>query len=455
GKGRLHKKVAAYASSSRPVLLAPPYKLPPFGDILRVLNKYHLLPAIFFLKSRADCDNALDLCADDLTYDPDRTAARSQRIEELVAKSPHIAGHRQLWQLEHLAVGAHHSGQLPAWKLILETLMTEGILDAVFATSTVAAGVNFPARTIVFFNSDRFNGREFLPLDATEFHQMTGRAGRRGMDHIGFAMAVPGKFMDIRRIAKLVTSRSADVSSQIKINFSMVLNLLLSHTPDQIKDLLSKSFATFMIVKERRKKGDRKPFTDEHKKLWGDFLHHLDFLKETGYVTQDGVLTADGIWASQLRVDQPLIIAEGFRRGIFPESDPALLAAVTTLFVNERESDDHIEKVFKPKTLLAAVDRVQKGLQPFAALMADRGFEVRPLFLRPAAAIYAWAAGQPWEKVLAIAEMEEGDLAMLILRTADNLRHIRSLKRVFPEAALTSATSIDLIMRSPVAMEYE
>jgi superfamily II RNA helicase len=77
------------------------------------------------------------------------------------------------------------------------------------------------------------------------------------------------------------------------------------------------------------------------------------------------------------------------------------------------------------------------------------------LFLRPAAAIYAWAAGQPWEKVLGMAEMEEGDLAMLILRTADNLRHIRSLKRVFPEAGLTSATSIDLIMRSPVAMEYD
>jgi superfamily II RNA helicase len=454
-KGRLHKKVASYASSSRPVLLAPPYKLPPFGDILRVLNKYRLLQAIFFLKSRADCDNALDLCADDLTHDPDRTAVRSQRIEELVAKSPHIAGHRQLWQLEHLAVGAHHSGQFPAWKLILETLMTEGLLDAVFATSTVAAGVNFPARTIVFFNSDRFNGREFLPLDPTEFHQMTGRAGRRGMDHIGFAMAVPGKFMDIKHIAKLVTSRSADVSSQIKINFSMVLNLLLSHTPDQIKDLLSESFATFMIVKKRRKKGARKPFRDEHKKLWRDFQHHLDFLKETGYVAKDGVLTADGIWASQLRVDQPLMIAEGFRRGIFPESDPAVLAAMTTLFVNERESDDRIEKVFKPKTLLAAFNRVQKGLRPFAALMADREFEVRPLFLRPAAVIYAWAVGQPWEKVLAIAEMEEGDLAMLILRTADNLRHIRSLKRIFPEAALTSATSIDLIMRSPVVTEYE
>jgi superfamily II RNA helicase len=454
-KSRLHKKVAAYVNSDRPPLLAPFRKLPPFGEIMRVLNKYRLLPAIFFLKSRADCDNALDLCTDNLAYNQNRKAKRSQIIEKLVAQSPHIARHRQLWHLENLAVGSHHSGQLPAWKLVLETLMTEGLLDAVFATSTVSAGVNFPARTIVLLNSDKFNGREFLPLNPTEFHQMTGRAGRRGMDHIGFAAAIPGKFMDIKLAAKLMTSPPSDVASQIKINFSMVLNLLLSHTPGQIEDLLQKSFATYMIVKTSKRSKARKPLRNEHKHLWRDFLKHLDFLKETGYVTQGGALTDEGIWASQLRVDQPLIIAEGFRLRIFPESDPALLAAIIALFVNERESDDSVDKTFMPKKLLAAFFKVNKSLLPFATHMKDRGFEVRPLFLRPAVAIYAWAIGQPWEKVLSIAEIEEGDLAMLILRTADNLRHIRTLKQVYPEAAATAATSIELILRDPATMDYD
>ena len=131
--------------------------------------------------------------------------------------------------------------------------------------------VNFPARTIVFLNSDRFNGREFLPLSPTEFHQMTGRAGRRGMDHIGFAVAIPGKFMDIRLTAKLMTSPPSDVSSQIKINFSMVLNLLLSHTPEQIEDLLKKSFATFMIIHGRKEKGFKKPVENDHKQLWQSY----------------------------------------------------------------------------------------------------------------------------------------------------------------------------------------
>lgn len=454
-KNRLYKKVSAYVSSPRPIFLSPSYKLPPFGDILRVLNKYHLLPAIFFLKSRADCESALNLCKKGLQENRDRQDRRRRRIQELVAQRPHIAGHRHIWHLEHLAVGAHHSGQLPAWKLVLETLMTEGLMNAVFATSTVAAGVNFPARTIVFFNSDRFNGREFLPLNPTEFHQMTGRAGRRGMDHIGFALAVPGKFMDIRLIAKLMKSPSSDVSSQIKINFSMVLNLLLSHAPDQIEALLSKSFATYTMVKGRKKERTRGSLKDEHKKLWRDFLHHLDFLKETGYVTKNGALTSDGIWASRLRVDHPLMIAEGFRRGIFPESDPVLLAAMTALFVSERESDENIDKTVVTKALSNTFINLKKNLMPFASLMADRGFETRPLFLRPAATLYAWALGHPWEKVLSISEMEEGDLVMLILRTADNLRHIRTLTQVFPEAARTAETSIALIMRDPVVMAYE
>ncbi len=455
GKSRPHKKVSDYVNSKNPPLLAPPHKLPPFGEIVRVLNKYRLLPAIFFLKSRADCDNALDLCADIPTLDENRKARRSQRIQELVAQSPHIARHRQLWHLEHLGVGAHHSGQLPVWKLVLETLMTEGLLDTVFATSTVAAGVNFPARTIVLLNSDRFNGKDFLPLSPTEFHQMTGRAGRRGMDNIGFGVTVPGKFMDIRLTAKLLSSPPSDVDSQIKINFSMALNLLLSHTPDQVEDLLEKSFATYMIIKARKKRRACKFLKDEHKRLWQDFLHHLNFLKDTGYVTESGALTDDGVWASRLRVDQPLMIAQGFRLGIFPESDPALLAAMITLFVNERESDDNIEKMFKPKTLLTTFHKVKTSLEPFAKQMTDRGFDVKPLFLRPAATLYAWAVGQSWEKVLSVAKIEEGDLAMLILRTADNLRHVRNLTRVFPEAAKTSARSIKLIMRYPVVMDYD
>jgi len=453
-KRKLHKKVRAYLNSRRPLQFSAPHLLPPFGDILGVLQRYDLLPAIFFLKSRADCDRALERCRDRILPEGERKHKLGKRIDELVSLSPHIDRHRQRWHLEHLGVGSHHSGQLPAWKLIIENLMSEGLLDAVFATSTVAAGVNFPARTVLFLNSDRFNGREFLPLTSTEYHQMTGRAGRRGKDRIGFAVAIPGRYMDIPYIGRLNGMPPSDVLSQIRVNFSMVLNLLLSHTPEQVEELLEKSFATYLKRHEKRRKRRNR---DLRNVLWEDFGDHLAFLKETEYVNEDDRLTVDGIWASQLRIDQPLMVAEGFRRDVFPDRDPILLAAIMGAFVNEREVDDRIEKQQIPKRLLNAFLGVKRELRSFARLMTDRGFEVRPLFLRPALTLYAWAAGNPWEQVTRISEMEEGNLAMLILRTADNLRHVRSLARVFPNASAAADEAIQLLLRDPVlpAEQYE
>lgn len=446
-KAQLSKKIGDLLKNRRAGSLSS-RNLPPFGEILAVLKKYHLLPAIFFLKSRADCDAALNLCRNH-SISNQRKNELEMRVGELEKSAPYISIHRHMEKLVNYAVASHHSGQLPSWKLLIETLMTEGLLDAVFATSTVAAGVNFPARTVAFLNSDRYNGREFLPLSSTEFHQMTGRAGRRGMDKIGFAVAIPGKFLDLRLIAKLVHSPPLDIPSQIKINFSMTLNLLLSHSPDQIEDLLTKSFAAYLIRKKKEKQ-DKKRIVNGSARLREGFAHHLDFLIETGFAGNNGRLTEDGIWASRLRVDQPLIIAEGFRTGTFPVTDPALLAGIIASFVNEKETDEKIDKRFTPKKLIQAFFGVKKSLLPFAKLMFERGFEVRPLFLRPAAAIYAWAAGEEWERAVLVSEMDEGNLAMLILRTADNLRHIRALAEVFPEASIAAAKAIDLILRDPV-----
>jgi superfamily II RNA helicase len=453
-KKGLSKKVASFVRSKTSPVLAPPGRLPPFGKILRVLRKYRLLPAIFFLKSRADCDQALILSKENVILHPERKEKLGRRIETLSESVPHIKNHRQMQELEHLALGAHHSGQLPSWKIVLETLMSEGLLDAVFATSTVAAGVNFPARTVVFLNSDRFNGHEFVPLSSTDLTQMTGRAGRRGKDQIGFAVALPGKFMDIPLIAELVNSPPAPIHSQIKITFSMVLNLLLSHKPDEIEHLLEKSFATYRISRARKKKRGKASQNDEAKYLWKDFLHHLNFLKETGYVTNEGTLTEDGHWASHLRIDQPLMIAEGFRLGIFPHSNPALMAAVTALFVNERESDNRFDRSELPHSLVSTYYRIRSGLIPFAKYMIHSGFSVRPIFLRPALTLFEWTKGLPWERVLKKSELAEGDLAMLILRTADNLRHIQSLSKVFPKAASTAGQAVEMILREPLVTYF-
>ena len=228
-----------------------------YGKIIGFLRELDLLPAIFFLKSRADCDHALLTCPE--VDKPDAVARRLKgTLRALLNAYPHLEGHRQTGPLLQAMVGSHHGGQLPYWKVLIEGMMNKGLLEAIFSTSTVAAGVNFPARTVVLLQSDRYNGHEFADLTATDLHQMIGRAGRRGKDNIGFALVVPGPYQNPQLIYELEDSSPDPIRSQIRINFSMTLNLLLSHTPSEVKDLLDRSLAAYQesqsgdVMRERR-----------------------------------------------------------------------------------------------------------------------------------------------------------------------------------------------------------
>ncbi|PIE75062.1 MAG: ATP-dependent DNA helicase [Deltaproteobacteria bacterium] len=434
---KLYKKVQKFISNNKKHSLSRPGGLPPMGHIIKIMEKYKLLPGIFFLKSRADCDFAVELCEKNgLRINEKKRRQIILKLEELQEKHPHIKNHPQIKFVISSGVAAHHSGHLPPWKEAVEELMTHGLLNAVFATTTVAAGVNFPARTVVLSNSDKFNGVEFLPLTPTELHQMTGRAGRRGMDKIGFALILPGKFMKVRQLAKIFAKTADPVTSKIKIDFSMVLNLLLSHTPRQIETLIEKSLASYQI--------------HESGELKKDFRRKLSFLSHCGYIDEKDSLTFDGTWASRLRIDYPLVVAEGFRTEIFPDS-PVLLAAIISCFVTDREyKDELLSHRSIPKNLKKEYIKIKKNLGPFFELLKSNKFDAPVLYLTPAVLTYHWAMGVPWEKVADLTEIAEGDMVRLFLRTADNLRHIRNLTEVFPEESSAASEAIDLILREPV-----
>ncbi len=455
---RLHKKVHKFDTGKKRYKIPFGGQLPPFGEILQILDTYNLLPAIFFLKSRKECDQAIKLCNSKLlAKSPDRKEALLNKIDELVSLNPHLKNHKHRALLENTATASHHSGHLPSWKIIVETLMAEGLLSAMFATSTVAAGVNFPARSVVVLNSDRFNGIEFMPLTPSEFAQMSGRAGRRGMDNIGFGIVLPGKFMDLKYVAKLIHSEPTDIESQISINFSMVLNLLLSHTPDQIKMLLEKSFASYLIMSGKKPgKKARKKFGPDLKFLWLDFTDHMDFLSDEKFVTKTGKLTEDGIWASKLRIDSPLLVAQGIRKNLLPQKDPALLAAIIATFVNEKEfSDDPLYHQALPKRLKDAFLDARQGLKPFALRMLKKDFDAPNLFIQPGLLIYMWAHDEPWQELINRSIFAEGDFARLILRTAENLRQISKLDDTFPAIAKTAKEAIDLLLKEPIVTFYQ
>lgn len=420
---------------------------PPFGEMIDVLKQFHLLPAIFFLKSRAECDTALRTCS--AASDQTEGETFQQELEALLDRFPYLRSHRQLDELRTAHVAAHHGGQLPAWKFLVETMMKQGHLQAIFATSTVAAGVNFPARTIVLMNSDLFNGHDFAPLSGTEFHQMTGRAGRRGQDRVGFMLAVPGRFMDLVHIRKLLLKKPEAIESRIRSDFSMVLNLLLSQTPDDIREIFAKSLASY----QRHHGKTRRHIRGEQSDLWSDFQRHLGLLKEEGFVDAADRLTENGIWASKLRLDQPLLIAECLRKNVFPHGDEKLLAAVIAPFVYDGDQDLVVIRKELPRRLTRAYDRMIATLSDLMERLKAGGFPIAPLFLWPAVVIYEWAAGGDWNRIIHQRGIADGDMAMLIMRTADNLRQITSLRETHPDTSALAARAREAILREPVVFE--
>ncbi|MFH1885952.1 MAG: DEAD/DEAH box helicase [Pseudomonadota bacterium] len=450
GKGRargLDHKVSTWLKTRDRTRFPGQGGLPPVEDILNILRAYDLLPAIFFLKSRKDCDNSLDLAPAVLKDDPDRRRRIRGVVDSFVSQFPYLAENWQRRHVERAAVASHHAGQLPAWKLVTEALMSQGLLDAVFATTTVAAGVNYPARTVVLVNSDRFNGLGFVPLSSTDFHQATGRAGRRGMDHVGFALAVPGRYMDVAHLARLASSPPDPVDSRIRLDFSMVLNLLLSHAPEDIRVILDNCFAAFQAAGEET--GGGRAMARVRGRLWKDFVRHLEFLRLFGYVDENKALTQEGVWASRLRVDRPLLIAEGLRAGIWKDAGPALMAAVIAVFVQEKESAG-FGTPRHDQELSDILDATHEALTPLAHEMMEWKFDPGPFAVPPAAALCEWARQKPWEEVLGVSGLAEGDLSMLILRTADNLRQVAGLAKDFPREAESARQALSLILRDPV-----
>jgi len=417
--------------------------MPDYIGIIRILERFNLLPAIFFLKSRAECDAALT--ARGTLSSPENSVGFDDALYDLLDRFPSLNNHRQLKALRSRGLAAHHGGQLPAWKMLVEEMMNRGHLRVIFATSTIAAGVNFPARTIVLFNSDLFNGNDFDPLTATEFRQMTGRAGRRGQDNIGFMLTIPGKFMDLNHVRRLLFQKPEEIFSRLKNDFAMVLNLLLSQTPEDIRKIFERSFAAYQ--QNIRQHGAD---FSAAKSLWKDFSRHLKFLQKEGFLDETGTLTNDGRWASKLRLDYPLLVAQCLREDAFPEENEKMMAAVVAYFAYDRDDDIKLAVKDVPPKLLLSFKKVILAVKPLMHRLESAEFPVAKLHAAAGAAMYYWSQGHNWDSVINATGIAEGDMATLVLRTADNLRQIASLKDNYPEIAECARRARETILREPV-----
>lgn len=218
----------------------------PSAQLVGALKDYNLLPAIIFLPTRRRCDESAAEAAMARHDERDtlRKGKRDRVAREFVKEHPEVRLHRHWNTIINGGVASHHAGHIPAWKLLIERLMQAGLLDAIFATSTVAAGVDFPARTVVISNVDTRTGGGWRALSASELQQMTGRAGRRGRDRVGFIVVAPGLHQDPARIAILLESQPDPLQSQFRATYSTLLNLLDAYESfKHVRDIAEKSFA--------------------------------------------------------------------------------------------------------------------------------------------------------------------------------------------------------------------
>ena len=229
----------------------PRYRPPSRVDVIDRLDRSGLLPAIVFIFSRAGCDAAVEQCcrAGLRLNDPEEIALAREIIDERTRELPEgdlgVLGYWEWRDALERGIAAHHAGLLPAFKETVEELFVRGLVKAVFATETLALGINMPARTVVLERLVKYNGEAHVDLTPGEYTQLTGRAGRRGIDVEGHAVVLWQPDIDPKQVAGLASTRTYPLRSSFRPGYNMAVNLVGQVGAEQARELLEQSFAQF------------------------------------------------------------------------------------------------------------------------------------------------------------------------------------------------------------------
>ncbi|MFM8993659.1 MAG: DEAD/DEAH box helicase [Actinomycetota bacterium] len=271
----------------------PPSRL----DIVDLLRDSDLLPAIYFIFSRNQCDESAAACYKAgirLTSDAEREEIREivdSRVEGLSDDDLAALGFTLFAAQVESGVAAHHAGMVPTFKEIVEALFVRGLVKVVFATETLAVGINMPARAVVIDKMSKFTGEHHQTLKASEYTQLTGRAGRRGIDTLGHAVVVWNPYVPFDQVAAVALSRTFRLSSAFRTTYNMAVNLVRTHSPDETRHLLNLSLAQYQASKgvvevqaritKRQKERDR--LRSQAKSEFGDIDEYRRlFVKDPG-----------------------------------------------------------------------------------------------------------------------------------------------------------------------------
>ncbi len=220
-------------------------------EVIERLEDEELLPTINFIFSRAGCSDAAAQCLDAgmrLTDADERSRIRTlaeARTRSLTDTDLDVLGYDRWLAALEMGIASHHAGMIPAFREAVEDCFIEGLVKVVFATETLALGINMPARSVVIERLTKFNGESHEYLTPSQFTQLTGRAGRRGIDDRGSAVVLWSPFANFAQVAALASSREFPLSSAFRPTYNMVANLVHRYDRDTAHTVLGRSFAQF------------------------------------------------------------------------------------------------------------------------------------------------------------------------------------------------------------------
>ncbi len=253
-------------------------------EVVELLDQQQMLPAICFIFSRNQCDEAAKTCLAAgvrLTTGEERERIRDIVDARLAGIDPAdlaVLGYGQFLAQLEAGIAAHHAGMVPPFKEVVEACFVEGLVKVVFATETLAVGINMPAKTVVIEKLSKFTGDHHAFLTPGEYTQLTGRAGRRGLDDHGNAVVLWSPFVPFDQVATLASSRTFHLNSAFRPTYNMAANLVRSYSSERAHHLLNLSFAQYQADRDvvkiearlERRQAHLAELVDKSKSPFGD-----------------------------------------------------------------------------------------------------------------------------------------------------------------------------------------
>ena len=231
-------------------------RIPLRTEVVDRLNGEGMLPAIYFIFSRKGCDLAVRQCLQDgvtLTSPEERAAIREyadMRVAELDPGELDVLGYSEWAEGLARGIAAHHAGMIPPFKETVEELFSRGLVKVAFATETLALGINMPARSVVIESLMKFTGEKHEQMTAGEYTQLSGRAGRRGIDAVGHCVVLHQRYTPFDALSRLATTRTYPLQSSFRPSYNMTVNLVRNYEQDEAEHLVNSSFAQFQADRD-------------------------------------------------------------------------------------------------------------------------------------------------------------------------------------------------------------